>query len=402
MRRPFRAVGFAFVVTCGAVVALVAWSGRAVPTDAFYSVPSPAGATPGTLLAHAPVESDVPAGVRAWRIRYATTTSRDTPKTATAIVALRADAPPGPRPVVAWAHGTTGVDTACAPSAGPEPLRGAGFAPAVAAGWVWVATDYAGLGTPGTHEYLVGAGEARAVLDAIRAARAVPGVHAEPRAVVWGHSQGGHAALWAGILAPAYAPDVVLSGVAAAAPATDLPELTAHVQHALVGRVLNAYLLHAYAATYDDVRFDDWSQGLRGRLARRMARGCLEGRTVVATLAAAAVAGGSIFAQDPRGGALGRRLADNSPTRPLAMPLLIAQGARDDLVLPSIQSRFVNARCAAGQSLEYATYPDRDHLTLVAPDSPLIADLVAWTRARFDGAPARDDCGGRVGPASAR
>jgi hypothetical protein len=39
--------------------------------------------------------------------------------------------------------------------------------------------------------------------------------------VVSGH--GGHAALWTGILAPTYAPDVTLDGVAALAPAGNLP-----------------------------------------------------------------------------------------------------------------------------------------------------------------------------------
>jgi acetyl esterase/lipase len=88
-----------------------------------------------------------------------------------------------------------------------------------------VATDYAGLGTEGIHPYLIGESEARSVLDSVRAARALPNSGASNRFAVWGHSQGGHAALYTGQVAARYAPDLKLVGVAAAAPATYLVEL---------------------------------------------------------------------------------------------------------------------------------------------------------------------------------
>ncbi len=78
--------------------------------------------------------------------------------------------------------------------------------------YVVVATDYPGLGTPGPHPYLIGESEGRAVLDSVRAARAIEKAHAGKRFVVWGHSQGGHAALFAGELARRYAPELSSSG----------------------------------------------------------------------------------------------------------------------------------------------------------------------------------------------
>ena len=48
----------------------------------------------------------------------------------------------------------------------------------LAHGYVVVATDYEGLGTPGVHAYLVGLSEARAVLDSVRAARNLAAAHA--------------------------------------------------------------------------------------------------------------------------------------------------------------------------------------------------------------------------------
>jgi alpha-beta hydrolase superfamily lysophospholipase len=76
-------------------------------------------------------------------------------------------------------------------------------------GYVVAATDYPGLGTSGPHPYLVGLSEGRAALDSVRAARSMAG--SDSAFAVWGHSQGGHAALYAGILAANYAPELKLS-----------------------------------------------------------------------------------------------------------------------------------------------------------------------------------------------
>jgi hypothetical protein len=45
--------------------------------------------------------------------------------------------------------------------------------------------------------------------------------------VVSGHSQGGHAALWAGIVGPRYAPDVEIVGIAAVVPAANMANIPA-------------------------------------------------------------------------------------------------------------------------------------------------------------------------------
>ena len=56
--------------------------------------------------------------------------------------------------------------------------------------------------------------------------------------------------------------------------------------------------------------------------------------------------------------------------------------------------RFVRERCDAGQVLEYRTYRGRDHLSVVAPDSPLKPDLVQWTQDRLDKVPLSANCAG--------
>ncbi len=133
-------------------------------------------------------------------------------------------APKGGWPVVTWAHGTTGIADQCAPSrltsSGDPDLTGLVtyayplFRRWLKAGWAVARTDYEGLGTPGVHPYLIGTSEGRATLDV---ALAAPKVNRK-RVIISGHSQGGHAALWANSLAPSYASKLTIRGTVAFAP----------------------------------------------------------------------------------------------------------------------------------------------------------------------------------------
>jgi pimeloyl-ACP methyl ester carboxylesterase len=81
------------------------------------------------------------------------------------------------------------------------------------------------------------------LLDAIRAARRLDGVTmADDRTVVWGHSQGGHAALWTASLADDYAPDAGVVGVAALAPASDLVGLVDNLDVVAAGSIFASYV----------------------------------------------------------------------------------------------------------------------------------------------------------------
>jgi len=383
MRLAVRAIGWLLAVLAVAVC-VGWWAARPVAPDGFYAPPAAQPAQPGVLLRHEPFVRNVPTGARAWRLLYTTTRGDGAAALASAIVMVSARATADARPVVAWTHGTTGVVPGCAPSLLDDPFANV---PALQGlleqGWIFVATDYAGQGTAGPHPYLIGEGQARSALDAVRAARQLEGLHAGAATVVWGHSQGGHAALWTGIVAPDYAPDVPLAGVAAAAPASDLRPLIDAIQHTPVGRIMSSYVLRAYSESYADVVFDAYVGALLRPLARDMSGRCLAGAKALFSVAQALLAGGTLFATAPTGGAFGARLAANTPERPIAAPLLIAQGLADDLVLPPVQAAFVARRCAAGQALEYRRYGGLDHLSLVAPDSPFSADLVRWTQQRF-------------------
>ncbi|MDV3221009.1 lipase family protein [Intrasporangium sp.] len=362
--------------------------------DGFYAWRDPVPAAPGQLLRTEPFERDVPAGGRGWRILYSTTRDEGTPAVASAIV-VSPTAAGGRTPVVAWAHGTTGWDTGCAPSVLEHPFEvGALFSldAVIAEGWTLVATDYVGLGTEGSHPYLIGQGEGRSVLDSIRAAHQIEELRLTDSTVVWGHSQGGHAALWAGMLAPSYAPELEISGVAALAPASNLGALVGVVGSIRVGSLFGAYVVQAYTDAYADVAYADYVRPGAQVIVREMAARCLSERGVLVSVATALLLDQPVWNREPTTRPFANRLAENSPTGPITAPLLIAQGTADTLITPASQQAYVTGRCAAGTDVDYRTYEGRDHVALMHDDSPAVADLLAWTEARFDGVEASGTC----------
>lgn len=133
----------------------------------------------------------------------------------------------GPALLVAVASGTMGQGDQCAPSYALEhPLTVSGETLSVgydnlaiyrllATGAAVVVTDYAGLGaTDRLHTYVNRVDAGHAVLDAVRAARALPGTSltSASRVGLYGYSEGGGATASAAELQPTYAPDVQLAG----------------------------------------------------------------------------------------------------------------------------------------------------------------------------------------------
>jgi Secretory lipase len=60
------------------------------------------------------------------------------------------------------------------------------------------------------------------VLDIVRAAGHLPHVDASDRTFIYGHSQSGQAALFAGEIASTYAPELQILGIIAGAPAAEI------------------------------------------------------------------------------------------------------------------------------------------------------------------------------------
>jgi Secretory lipase len=157
---------------------------------------------PGSLISAQPMPG-APDGATAYRILYTSTGLSGDSIPVSGVVIVPKGLPPGREaPVVAWAHPTTGIVSRCAPSLARVFFASVqGLRAMLAHGYIVTATDYPGLGTPEVHPYLVGVSEGLAVLDSVRAARQIAGNSASRTFAVWGHSQGGHAALFAGLLA---------------------------------------------------------------------------------------------------------------------------------------------------------------------------------------------------------
>lgn len=241
--------------------------------------PDLTGRKPGQLLAkrEVPVDPTMLTGARMFRVLYTTTGVDESKVQATCGLVIL---PTGKKKnqVVAWAHGTVGVHQSCQPSndpstflnlgpitygTGPDAVHGSPrdgiLQGLVDQGRMITATDYySGLGQSADHQqnYIAGVPAGAAVLDSVRTgiklAKQVAGTDRSSwRLAIWGASQGGHSAMWAGQLARAYfrktplrnQPDIKQVGVVATVPASSFVA-TSTSPKSLVGRHLADLEMH--------------------------------------------------------------------------------------------------------------------------------------------------------------
>ncbi|HWH35806.1 MAG TPA: lipase family protein [Acidimicrobiales bacterium] len=361
-----------------------------LPTDV-RSVPDPLPpGDPGDLVALAPRQGpDVPAGARAWDVLYRSEGVDGDPVAVSGRVYAPAEGAGenGDRVVVSWAHGTTGVADDCAPSRTGDPVPA--LARLLDAGYVVAATDYEGLGTPGVHPYLVGASEGRSVLDAARAATRIEGTNAGSRVVLGGHSQGGHAALFAGGMVDGYAPDLELVGVAASAPAAELTTLLRSAVPISLAFGLVASAVYAYEATYDELVLEEVLTPAAVERIGVVDEVCLD----EVTDAFAGERTSAWLAANPLDvEAWAVRVAENEPgSMAIPAPVLVTQGTVDFVVLASSTDTAVARLCDGPNTVEYRRYPGAGHGDLLAEAGD---DVLAWVAERVAGINAPSTCGG--------
>lgn len=351
-------------------------------------------AKPGQILRVWPQPGGTIEGARAFRILYRSTSIEGKPIALSGAVIIPDEpAPEGGRKIVAWAHPTTGVVKRCAPTLLPNFSDTIpGLDEMIARGYVIAATDYKGLGTPGMHPYLIGKSEAIAVLDSVRAARQLPNTHAGSHFAVWGHSQGGHAALFTGELAASYAPELKLVGVAAAAPATYLAELFDADYRSLAGDTLTAMALLSWSQFYKEP-LDTILDHSAKESFEEIARDCIEtiAELVQIDQAAQGLPPNFLSANPTKVEPWKSIMARNSPGQaPAGAPVFIAQGTADDIVRPQITRQFADHLCAQGTRVVLIALEGASH-TFAGVDSASRA--VAWMADRFAGKRAPTDCG---------
>lgn len=215
---PRRRTGTTRMLTSAAaavvVVASLSTPAAAAPTNPANPAPTWSGLdtrqwtqpvpAPGGLAATMPLDPalSLPQAGRAVRQVYGTIDQHGNPAISTSVAFLpHGEAPEGGWPVIAWAHGTTGLGDDCSPSTLPRSERDAEYLGHwLDQGYAVVASDYVGLGTPGLLSYLNGPATARAIVDSVIAAHGSD-LPLSPTWALVGQSQGAGAALNTAVLA---------------------------------------------------------------------------------------------------------------------------------------------------------------------------------------------------------
>jgi pimeloyl-ACP methyl ester carboxylesterase len=341
---------------------------------------------PGTIIREQPIPGFYQ-GAKAYRVLYKSTGFDGRPRAVSGVVVVpEGRAPARGRRVIAFTHGSVGVTSGCAPSlhadAATQVIEGLGSF--IAAGYVVTATDYQGLGTPGPHPYLVGRVEAIDALDSVRAAHHLRPAHAGVEFAVWGHSQGGQAALFTGQLAPTYAPELRLVGVAAGAPVPDPVALIRTNVRTTAGRVLVAMALSSWSQLYPGARLHQIVVPAAIPAIDRIAGYCLYGGQGLATSASAASLDHRFLRRAPwRVQPWSSILAQNTPGgAPIRVPVLVTQGEADTIVPPHATVLLARRLCAQGEQVDLHLYPSVGHLEA---GIVVVPDVAAWIGDRFAG-----------------
>lgn len=363
----------------------------------FYTLPSPAPTgDPGEIIRIEPIAS-APVGSTAWRVIYHSTdlAGEDVPVSGVVIVP-DGPVPDGGRTVISWAHPTTGAAAKCAPSLGLDPFQYIeGLHELLAEGYAITASDYPGLGVDGQSSYLLGVPESNSVLDIVRAARAIEGADIGDRVVLWGHSQGGQAALFAAERASSYAPELHLQGVAVAAPAANLNALMTDDIIDLSGVTIASLAIPAYTVAYADRYTADEITAILtpagAKATPEMAELCLLTQTKELHAIADPLVGGYVTSDPATTEPWKTLLEENSAGgQPVTVPVFVGQGEADQLVRPDATEGYVKLLCSQGADVTFHRYPDVDHGLAAYAALP---DLLLWLPTLGDRRAPAGNCG---------
>ncbi|RYY45930.1 MAG: alpha/beta fold hydrolase [Sphingomonadales bacterium] len=347
----------------------------------------------GSLIAAQPVDG-APEGMRAWRIQYWTSDDGKPIQVTGMVIAPDAEPNGGPRRVIAWTHGLIGIAQRCAPSLGMANFTMIpALADAIRRGYTIVAPDYPGLGSDMVHPVLVGRSEGSSTLDAVRATRELPEANAGSRFALWGESQGGHAALWAGQMAPSYARDLQLVGIAAIVPPTDLARNFKEGKDPRVRALLTAYTAASWSRYYGAPMATFGSRQNQNVMLRLADNNCIEsgtkpklGMILGIAIAQRAVSKVDLATQQP----WARLMRENNPS-PAAIPVpaMIYTGTGDTIVAPAVVHDFARRACALNKSIDYKMVQGGEHATVARIEAQA---TLAWIDDRFAGKRAPNSC----------
>ncbi|KAH7308966.1 Alpha/Beta hydrolase protein [Stachybotrys elegans] len=391
-------------------------SQRALPGSPYYTVPLSFSEDlpPGSLLSVEVATNlrnyTVPAGLTMSRLLYTSTNLDGRVLPASAYILWPATLPseqpgssnPPAFPMVAWAHGTSGIFEPCAPS-NYKALQYNFMVPFALAlqGMVVVAPDYAGIGVgeypdgePIPHVYGALPAHANDVANAILAAReAFPILDPSPF-VTAGHSQGG-AIAWSFAERQARRPVAGYRGTLAFAAGTDFIGTVIAANEALARGVTDPWVraslglvqhstIAGITAMVPSFNFTGMTSIVRDRFfnVASVARTCLAAyNLLVADIPSAQLSDSSwtdtSVAQDFR-----KRTA--AAGKEFAGPLLVIAGGADSAVPVGFIEKAVDATCAAvdNADLEFVVYEGQDHFPVIQASQSY---WMQWIKDRLHG-----------------
>ena len=372
-------------------------------------------------------------GAQAWKIAYISSdvAGRKTIATGT-IIAPVGPSPKEGRPILAWAHGTTGSAQNCGPSQIIDPTaalneyflmdgnswtdygipNGQEF---INQGYVVVATDYQGLGGGGKHQYAVAQTNGRDVINSARAASSMKEVGAGKKTVVYGWSQGGGATIAAASL-PDYqalqgtaADNLQYLGFVALAP-EDVAAMLPNVPTDEVGakklmngftqaNVPNVFLFAHYMmglwgtqAAFPDLKLSDVLTDEGVKVVDKLSRNkCMH---VLADTFSYAYGDNykTLLKPEPSNSLAWVKAFVNGSVKPVkpTAPVVIYWGTKDTAVPPIMHELYQKQMCGMGANVGRIQLPgEQTHFTTPGVSAPMYLD---WVKDRIAGKPLANSC----------
>lgn len=350
--------------------------------DAFYEVPDPLPeGEPGELIRVQEVARS--ADEVTVRVMYHSRDTTGEDRAVTGVVTYPgADAPEDGWPILSLAPGTIGLSSSCALSRDGAPVSGFGIE------GVRVRTDYIGMGPVGeTQAYLSRQSEANSVLDGARAARNLADSGAGDRLLIFGHSQGGHAAQAAHELAATHAPELELLGTVSGAPAAMFDRTYGGVDD-VVSRIVTTMGLYGVATDHPEIEPADYLSDEVLEAAEVFDEACLG--EVIDTFAPLALP--PYWKADPTTTEPARSvlLANDVGNEAADAPLLLISGTEDQRVVHERVIDLHERLCETGQVTELIVLEGANHDNEI----PLAEDRIEqWYADRLAGEDPVDSCG---------
>ena len=372
-------------------------------------------------------------GARAWRIAYISSdvAERKTIVTGVIIAPLGGSTKEG-RPILAWAHGTTGSAQNCGPSQiidPTAPLNEYFLADGnswtdygipnveqfIKEGYVIVATDYQGLGGGGKHQYAVAATNGRDVINSARAASSMKEVGAGKRTIAYGWSQGGGAIIAAASMLDyqakqgSVADHLQYLGFVGLAPddqaamlrnpPTDEAGANKLMNEFTQANVPNVFLFAHYVmglwgtqAAYPHLKLTDILTDEGAKFVDKLASNkCVHVMADSFNYAYGAQYQSLLKPQASNSLAWVRALIDGSvkPLKPVA-PVVIYWGTKDTAVPPIEHELYQKQMCAMGANVQRIQLPgEQTHFTTPNASAPM---YLAWVKDRIAGKPVANGC----------